>query len=145
MTWRDRLIRRCLAREPDRDIGPGYMRRWYLWRTPLSCAYLHEFLRSDDDRALHDHPWPSLSLVLGGAGPLLEIAAGASRWIDVGDWTFRSARFAHRLIVLRPPVYTLFMTGPKIREWGFHCPQGWRHWRQYTTGPNGEAIGRGCD
>jgi hypothetical protein len=37
------------------------------------------------------------------------------------------------------------LTGPRIREWGFWCPQGWRHWRAFTSGRNGETIGRGCE
>ncbi len=39
----------------DRDI---YLRRWYLVRTPWFAIFLHKFERSDEDRALHDHPWP---------------------------------------------------------------------------------------
>jgi hypothetical protein len=39
---------------------------------------------------------------------------------------------------------SLFMTGPKVREWGFACPKGWVHWRDFTGGENGELVGRGC-
>jgi hypothetical protein len=31
-----------------------------------------------------------------------------------------------------------------VREWGFHCPRRWVHWRQFTAGPNGETVGKGC-
>jgi hypothetical protein len=59
----------------------------------------------------------------------------------------RRARTAHRLELINGPCVTLFVTGPKIREWGFHCPfAGWRHWRDYThVGEGGSSIGRGCD
>ena len=30
-------------------------------------------------------------------------------------------------------LWSLFITGPVIREWGFHCPNGWRHWKQFTV------------
>ena len=40
--------------------------------------------------------------------------------------------------------WTLFITGPRIREWGFHCPQGWRHWRDYTKPGSYGQVGRGC-
>jgi hypothetical protein len=43
------------------------------------------------------------------------------------------------------PVWTLFITGPRVREWGFLCPQGWRHWKDFTAGAQGERVGRGCD
>lgn len=40
---------------------------------------------------------------------------------------------------------SLFFTGAKEREWGFHCPNGWRHWQDFTGGANGEIVGRGCE
>ena len=58
------------ARKPDFIVGDPanpYLRRWWLLpRNPVFGIYLHQFMRSDDDRALHDHPWPSLSLTLRG-------------------------------------------------------------------------------
>lgn len=53
---------------------------------------------------------------------------------------------AHRLVI-EPgrPAWSLFLTGPKVREWGFHCPQGWRPWRAFTAGAHGAEIGAGCD
>ena len=48
------------SRRPDFIIGPEdnpYMRRWFIVpRNPYQNIYLHEVLRSDDDRAGHDHP-----------------------------------------------------------------------------------------
>jgi len=32
-----------------------------------------------------------------------------------------------------------------VREWGFHCPRGWMHWKQYTDAQDSGAIGRGCE
>ena len=29
-------------------------------------------------------------------------------------------------------------------EWGFHCPKGWVHWRDFTAGKDGEIVGKGC-
>jgi hypothetical protein len=43
------------------------------------------------------------------------------------------------------PVWTLFVTGPRVRSWGFWCAHGWRHWKTFTAGPRGETVGRGCD
>lgn len=45
----------------ERDI---YLRRWYLIRTPAFAVFLHKFERSDEDRALHDHPWPFIVIPL---------------------------------------------------------------------------------
>lgn len=57
---------------------------------------------------------------------------------------FRTAKFAHRLELVQGPVWTIFITGPRIREWGFYCPKGWRHWTVFTD-KTGNNIGKGCD
>jgi hypothetical protein len=36
------------------------------------------------------------------------------------------------------------MTGPKVREWGFLCPNGWRHWTDFLDADNPGQPGRGC-
>ncbi|MDN5849106.1 MAG: hypothetical protein L0H63_05630, partial [Nitrococcus sp.] len=65
---------------------------------------------------------------------------------DVYHKDLRRARSAHRLALIdAEPVITLFITGPRVREWGFHCPQGWRHWRAFTAADNPGRIGRGCE
>lgn len=139
---------RVQRRSPDRVIGAApdpYMLRWFVWRSrAVSNLYVHEFLRSDDDRALHDHPWWSVSVCLDGE-MVEHLPGGRIRRVRAGDLRVRGARHAHRLELVSDRALTLFLTGPKVREWGFHCPQGWRHWRDFTSGPNGEAIGRGCD
>lgn len=133
--------------EPDRYIGgrdDPYLLRWYLMpRNRWLNVYYHVFKRSDDDRALHDHPWVSLSLCLRGQAA--EIDAHGARIITAGQWRFRRAKYAHRMVLNSGECHTLFITGPRVREWGFWCPKGWRHWRDFTAGTNGETIGRGCD
>lgn len=149
------------CRQPDFIVGAPepYMLRWYLIpRNRWLNIYLHQIRRSDDDRACHDHPWISVSLML--AGPIGEWSktdrGQRYRQIEPGECVYRSARFAHRLEVLtREPrdvdgdirVYplTFFITGPRIREWGFLCPSGWKHWRDFVTPGNSGSIGRGCD
>lgn len=45
-----------------------YMIRWFVIpRNPWFNIYVHKFCRDDDDRALHDHPWWFVSLVLSGS------------------------------------------------------------------------------
>jgi len=36
------------------------------------------------------------------------------------------------------------MTGPRVREWGFHCPNGWRHWKDFVSQENKGEQGVGC-
>ena len=45
---------------------------------------------------------------------------------------FRRATHMHRIVIDEGPVWTLFITGPRIRQWGFLCPKGWIYWRDFT-------------
>lgn len=42
-----------------------------------------------------------------------------------GSIVFRRATDAHRLETIGRPSYSLFITGPVVREWGFWLPTGW--------------------
>jgi hypothetical protein len=154
------------VRPPDFVIGTDespYLKRWWVIpRNRFFNIYLHQILRSDDDRALHDHPWWNVSIILKGGYwehmpegyyQISKIAYGdREKWRGRGAIVFRRARTAHRLELSsdarwekRIPCWSLFITGPRIREWGFHCPQGWRHWKDFVSDrPGGNAIGRGC-
>jgi hypothetical protein len=144
---------RRMLEAPDLFIGGianPYLVRWFVIpRNPLFNVYLHRVVRSDDDRALHDHPWVNLSILILGEYVEHTIDAGGIHRRTTrraGDIKLRRAQAAHRLEVI-PGVecWTLFITGPRLRQWGFHCPfVGWVHWRAFTWGPNGEVVGRGC-
>jgi hypothetical protein len=132
------------SRPCDFDIGPGYMHRWWaIPRNPFANVYLHRILRSDDDRALHDHPWPSTSVII--AGGYVEHTPDGAFSRKPGDVVSRPADALHRLEVI-PGVdaVTLFLTGPEVREWGFACPQGWVHHNDFTDALDAGRVGRGC-
>ena len=58
----------------------------------------------------------------------------------------RSGRMAHRIELVDGPCWTVFITGPRYREWGFHCPeQGWIQWQRFTADKDPGATGKGCD
>jgi hypothetical protein len=160
-----RLAKRLVRpfwREPDFYIGgkenPYLFRWWVIPRNRFFNVYLHKFLRDDDDRALHDHPWVSLSVVLrGGYFEHMPFRLG---YRPVGGIIFRRAVAAHRISLDTKAVYdlhsnylgrravpawTIFITGPRIREWGFHCPQGWRHWKEFTSEVDSGNVGKGCE
>lgn len=149
LVLRDRLV---AARAPDfligGDVNP-YMRRWWVIpRNRIFNIYLHHFLRSDDDRALHDHPWWNVSLILTGGYSEHTIAAGGVSHrvrYEAGNLRFRHARFAHRVELDTGAAWTLFITGPVLREWGFHCPHGWRHWKEFVDQRDSGQVGRGCE
>jgi hypothetical protein len=140
-------------RPPDFVIGREenpYLYRWYLLpRNRILNIYLHLFLRDDDDRALHCHPWANCSLLLKGSYTEHQIAPGGVHVrsvLNAGDFRIRwSGKLAHRIELHQGPCWTLFITGPKYREWGFHCVNGWRHWKDFTAPHDKGQIGRGCD
>ena len=136
-------------RPPDMVIGDKtdpYLLRWHLIpRNPFFNVYLHVFMRDDDDRALHDHPWPSLSYVRFGEYREITAKKQVIRW--KGDWVFRGPWLAHRIELMSCPAVTLFITGPRIRRWGFHCPDGrWVPWQEFTAPGDSTRPwrGRGC-
>lgn len=134
-------------RSPDFVIGNQdnpYMLRWYLIpRNRLFNIYLHKIVRDDDDRALHDHPWISVSILLNGA--YTEVTEKGRRVFKVGSVIFRSHKYKHRLEVLdNKPCWTLFITGPKIRVWGFHCLKGFVPWYDFVAEDDHGNVGKGC-
>jgi hypothetical protein len=140
-------------RPPDFIVGtaeyPYLLRWWVIPRNKWFNIYLHKFIRSDDDRALHDHRAHNLSIILRG-GYFEYFAKGPHPHIPrhrgVGYVVFRRAATAHRIELLPGQVaWTLFVTGPHIREWGFHCPKGWMPWQQFTKPDSPGEIGPGCD
>ena len=143
-------------RSPDFIIGPNhdpYLLRWYIIpRNRWFNVYLHHFHRSDDDRALHDHPWVNLSILLIGSYREY-LPDGVVRlrkpWRPWAFWRLpmRWATSAHRVeLIDGAKVWTLFLTGPKVRKWGFHCPNGWIPHEEFAVLTNhGNQIGKGCE
>lgn len=145
VTWAEEIIE---SRPADFIIGDDYLRRWWVIpRNKLQNVYLHEINKSDDERAFHDHPWDNTSLLLRGSY-IEHTPEGIFERLP-GEIIHRPAKALHRLVVPdNAQVLSLFVTGPVVREWGFDCPQGWRHWKEFTAyeqdGTSGK-IGRGCD
>lgn len=146
------------ARKPDFIIGghdaPYLLRWWLIPRNRFFNVYVHLFLRSDDDRALHDHPWLfNCSILLKGS--YLEHTPAGEFLRREGSLKFRWGAAPHRVelfdvAAFAPelgirPCWTMFITGPVVREWGFHCPKGWVPWREFTDARDKGSIGRGCD
>lgn len=164
---RPSLVIRLLGcnRNPDETIGetvPGradYLRRWFIvphartrahwWFLKTGNAFLHNFNRSDDDRALHDHPWGNVSILLSGSY-WEHSPGGAKKLRKPGHIVVRPANAAHRVELLKDgegremPVWTVFLTGTKVRDWGFLCPKGWRHNAAFTNPAAPGETGRGC-
>jgi hypothetical protein len=130
----NRLLRRERVVVNDRT----HLYRWVLFRCSWFQVVIHNFL-SDDPPDLHDHAWWNVSFVLAGALVETSLAptpwggrdAHSSRVLRPGDIVFRRAGALHRLTVVKP-AWTLFITGPERREWGYEVDGQLVHWTRYN-------------
>lgn len=173
---------KALGRMPDVVIGEEenpYLLRWYVIpRNRFFNIYLHKFCRSDDDRALHDHPWLfNMSILLKGdyiehvfkkrkgIYAMSTLPGIIKKYRRRGAVYFRIGKAPHRVQLnteyrkvfevergfagmkeFEIPVWTLFITGPKVRKWGFYCPKGKVRWERFVSiTEKGNHVGRGCD
>ena len=130
----------------DRIDNEPYLERYYLFlkdrgeHFPFN-VFLHRFLKSDIDD-LHDHPWPYATLILKGGywewTPQFDAQGQQmgeiARWCGPGSWRWARATQYHR-VELDPAVecWTLFIPGPKQRDWGFLVKNRWIQWQQYLA------------
>ena len=147
-----------MSKAPDFIVGdpknPYLLRWWILPRNRFFNIYLHKFLRDDDARALHDHPYFSISIILKGCyfEQLFAYPQAVKKTYSMlkffrfkkrvaGQVIFRRASTAHKIILKnKKPCWSLFITGPRVREWGFYYPEGWRPWRDFVS----EDDNKGC-
>jgi hypothetical protein len=137
----DRLGRKRIVM--DRVENEPYLERYYLFlrereRFPFN-VFLHKFLKSDPDD-VHDHPWPYATLILKGGYwewiPHFDTVGRKTGeyqvWRGPGHFRISKANSYHR-IELDPDItaWTLFMPGPKQRDWGFLVKNQWIQWEQY--------------
>jgi hypothetical protein len=135
-------LKTLLSGKPHQMIGgedDPYMLRWHLVRLKkLPRVYLHKFLRDDDDRAMHDHPWWFFSFMVYGS--YNEVLPGnIIKRRSAPSICFRNASHIHRVALDRDasgkpvPCWTIVVTGTKVRSWGFWCPKGFIPWRKFDA------------
>ncbi len=98
--------------------GHPYLKRWVFWFG--GTLRIHHFLASDEDRAVHDHPWWFVTFPLTGYAEYIR-EGGVEVRRAVKPWRphLRGATFRHRVELLKFPTWTVVLTGRKSREWGF--------------------------
>lgn len=122
------------------DDGTGWVRfhkrpfAWVLQALGIAVR-VHCIRRSDAGRDFHNHPWPFITCILRGGyvehRPIFDkngfLVREASEWYGPGCINIRRSNFFHRLeLPYRPDrnpsgaVWTLFITGWKMRTWGFN-------------------------
>jgi hypothetical protein len=97
-----------------------YVIRWSI-RFRSWGVRLHHWLGPDDDRAFHDHPWWFLTLVLRGG--YTDRSPAGDDHLRTGSIRFRPALHQHTVVPDNDRTWTLIITGPWVRFWGF-WPEG---------------------
>lgn len=134
-----RIIWSCKA-----DNGP-LLTRYFLFRSKRLAIFIHHLHASDEDRALHDHPWAFLTFLLSSGYwehvdnwreikqkswlPQFQRIAGRF-WRRRFSILYRPAKWRHRLELERP-VWTLVIRFRRERDWGFWTDSGWQFWKDY--------------
>ncbi len=66
-TFMERLLNRLFEKKEIQNCAHDiYLHRWYIFRSDGLAMFIHKFVRSDEDRFLHDHPWNFLVIPLWG-------------------------------------------------------------------------------
>ncbi len=109
-------------RSPIIHGGSVYMVRYIAYF--FGCTLrLHQFLRGDRDRMLHNHPFAFVTFPLASYDEVFWDAVRRCerrRTVKAFRFHFRGLAFRHR--VTRPsktPTWTLVATGPYKQQWGF--------------------------
>ena len=117
----------------DRESNEPYLTRYYLFLKDRKWfpfnIFLHNFHKGDLDD-LHDHPWPFITIILKGG--YWEHTPAGRFWRGAGRIRMARCHSLHR-VELEPgvDVWTLFIPGPKLRDWGFLRKGEWIQHEQY--------------
>ena len=116
-----------------------YLHRKILWLGLWTLRY-HVFYSSDEERALHDHPWAFITFPLNmylehyyhETSPTLN--GVFLRKVLPWRFHYRSKKFRHRVLLPEKavsPVRTLIFTFPKKGSWGFWKDGEFYHWKKW--------------
>jgi hypothetical protein len=101
-------------------------RKWF----PFNI-FIHKFYQGDPDE-LHDHPWPYFTLILKGG--YWETTPKGRFWRGPGHFRFSLPKSLHRIELAHGiKAWTLFIPGPKLRDWGFIVNGNWMDNKTYFT------------
>lgn len=93
-----------------------YVIRWRL-EVPFGSLRVHHWLAPDDDRAFHDHPWWFATIVIRGG--YTDRNPDGHDHLHAGSARFRPALHRHTVVPDAGGAWTILLTGPPVRAWGF--------------------------
>lgn len=121
--------------------------RYQLFRCPLFGIWIHKMCRSDHDRAMHDHPFAFISIILkGGYSEIhyVKTTENIGRYDTIeesellihkpGAILYRPALWRHRAILDSGKAsWNLILVGKRTRKWGFWPDGKFCWWRSYDS------------
>lgn len=105
-----------------------YLVRWRV-ETPWGSVRLHHWLAPDDDRAPHDHPWGFTTFVLKGG--YTDASPDGDEHLRAPAIRHRDAEHQHTVYPDEGGAWTVIVTGPKVRSWGFWVAGKFRKANKY--------------
>lgn len=148
------IARRIIARAQRTPYMhlPGYMNRWWLFnpyqkaggeiiprrglRAWLPSIRVHEILRADTAKHMHDHPWEARTILLRGAysETIEEHSQNVAYYRHSGDTrAIRYGEYHHIHHVWDGSCFTLFFTWKYVGTWGFKVDGRKVPWREYLA------------
>lgn len=132
----ERLLNRLLKKKEIVNCEHSiYLHRWYLFSCRWFAIFIHKFVRSDEDRALHDHPWNFLVIPIwrgyiehnerwkpmpGYQYNPCTLQPNTTRVLPLLHTRYRRAEYRHRVeLIDGRPSWSIFVRFRKRREWGF--------------------------
>ena len=92
---------------------------------------LHHFLKPDDDKHLHNHPWAGRSTILSGG--YVEDSLDGLKTLKPFDSNMITADTYHCVKSIQPNTWSLVHTGDKEGEWGFLVDGEHIHYLDYLN------------
>lgn len=95
-----------------------YMRRWRIfYNKKIGGLRVHNIIKGDSDRHLHDHPFSFLSLIIKGG----YVEQYGNKSIAHTRWAFirRAAKSFHRIKQVQEDTWSVVLHGPVTNDWGF--------------------------
>lgn len=108
-------------REPMGRLECPYLYRWTITFFNYSIR-LHHWIRSDDKRFFHDHPFDFVSFVLKGS--YKNVTPNGSVEVKAGSFWFARGDKRHYLDIPDGGAWTLLLCSRPYRKWGFHTKEG---------------------
>jgi hypothetical protein len=112
---------------PNEDLGWKPIGEIFYRYDIVKCRwfniYLHELTAMTWHPKCHDHPWWFWTLLLWN-GYLEENDSGLVSY-HAGQLLYRPANYVHNVVTPNGTSWSLILTGPKSRKWGFKDCRLW--------------------